>query len=66
MIYNTRIRCFKLPELKKVKKPHLSTPCVILYLQNPLYYPPTPTQDYLSDMEGLFFLVFAQKPLICI
>ena len=35
-VEDTRIRCPKLPELKNLKKPHLLTPCVNLYLQTPL------------------------------
>ena len=61
MVGNTR--CPKLPELKNLKKSHLLTPRVNLYLQNPLSYPLCYTR--LSFLYGTFlFLVFGQKPLV--
>ena len=62
-IEDTKIRWPKLPELKKLKKPHLLTPRVNLYLQTPLSYPLR--YPRLSFLYGTFlFLVFGQKPLV--
>ena len=61
MVGNTR--CPKLPELKNLKKSHLLTPRVNLYLQNPLSYPLCYNKA-IFFVWNLFISGFWPKPIL--